>query len=66
LNTHFDIGYTHRVRDLIPYCRTGMIDAAMNTMDQMETMPAEQQFLQAMPGWPLLPDLNGLPYIGLK
>lgn len=52
--THFDIGYTHRVKDLLPYYRTQMIDSALNAMDKMKALPADQQFLWTMPGWPLL------------
>jgi hypothetical protein len=49
--THFDIGYTHRVKDLLSYYRTTMIDRALDIMDQSETLPPEQQFVWNAPGW---------------
>ena len=49
--THFDIGYTHRVKDLMSYYRTTMIDKAMNIMDASASLPAEQQFVWTSPGW---------------
>jgi alpha-mannosidase len=49
--THFDIGYTHRVKDLIPYYRTTMIDKALDVMDQTNSLPKEQQFTWTAPGW---------------
>ena len=51
IKTHFDIGYTHRVKDIIQLYRTGMIDHAMNIMDQSQKLPAEQQFAWTGPGW---------------
>jgi len=49
--THFDIGYTHRVDELINYYRTSMIDRAMDIMDQSQNLPPEQQFAWTGPGW---------------
>ena len=49
--THFDIGYTHRVNELVDYYRTGMIDRAMDIMDQSKNLPSEQQFAWTGPGW---------------
>ena len=51
IKTHFDIGYTHRVKDVIPYYRTGMIDKAMSIMDAGKELPPEQQFAWTAPGW---------------
>ncbi|MEI6175708.1 MAG: hypothetical protein WCS43_02350 [Verrucomicrobiota bacterium] len=51
IKTHFDIGYTHRVKDIIQLYRTGMIDHAMNIMDQSKKLPTEQQFAWTGPGW---------------
>jgi hypothetical protein len=48
--THFDIGYTHLASDAINSYRTTMIDAALNSI---EKMPADQQFVWTLPGWPL-------------
>ena len=49
--THFDIGYTHRVKDLMGYYRTTMIDRALDIMDASKDLPPEQQFVWTSPGW---------------
>ena len=49
--THFDIGFTHRVKDLLGYYRTTMIDRALDLMNQAKDLPAEQQFVWTCPGW---------------
>jgi len=49
--THFDIGYTHRVDQLMCYYRTTMIDRALDTMDASKSLPPEQQFVWTSPGW---------------
>ena len=49
--THFDIGYTHRVSEIVDYYRTGMIDKALDNLDQSKNMPPEQQFAWTGPGW---------------
>ena len=49
--THFDLGYTHRVKDLMLYYRTTMIDKALDVMDQTNTLPEEQRFTWTAPGW---------------
>jgi alpha-mannosidase len=49
--THFDIGYTHRVKDLLAYYRTSMIDKALDIMDKTKDLPEEQRFSWTAPGW---------------
>jgi hypothetical protein len=49
--THFDIGYTHRVKEIVHHYRTGMIDRAMDIMDQSQNLPPEQRFAWTGPGW---------------
>ena len=49
--THFDLGYTHRIKDLLPYYRTTMIDKALDVMDQTNSLPAEQRFTWTAPSW---------------
>ena len=49
--THFDIGYTHRVKDIVQYYRTSMIDNALKIMEASKEMPKEQQFVWTAPGW---------------
>lgn len=49
--THFDIGYTHRVKDVVHYYQTEMIDKALAAMEQSKDMPKQQQFQWTAPGW---------------
>lgn len=49
--THLDIGYTHRVKDVVQYYRTEMIDNALNVMDETRDLPKAQQFSWTMQGW---------------
>lgn len=51
VKTHFDIGYTHRVKDVVHYYRTDMIDKALSAMDATQSMSASQQFKWTAPGW---------------
>ena len=51
IKTHFDIGYTHRVKEIVHHYRTEMIDQAMDIMDQSKRLPPEQQFAWTGPGW---------------
>ena len=51
--THFDIGYTHRVDEVVDYYRTDMIDRALKAMDASASLPEEQQFAWTIPGWVL-------------
>ncbi len=51
--THFDIGYTHRVADIVHYYQTEMIDRAFKAMATSEDLPKEQQFAWTLPGWVL-------------
>jgi len=51
IKTHFDIGYTHRVKEIVRHYRTDMIDKAMDIMDQSKGLPPERQFAWTAPGW---------------
>ncbi len=59
--THFDLGYTHRIKELIPHYRTGMIDQAMDIMDQCKDLPPDQQFAWTAPGWVMAKVLEDWP-----
>ncbi len=59
--THFDIGYTHRLKDVVQYYQTTMIDKAMGVMKESEDMPREQQFAWTLPGWVLSKTLEDWP-----
>ncbi len=50
--THFDIGYTDFASNVVSRYRTSMIDAALNVVDQNAKLPADQQFVWTIPGWP--------------
>jgi alpha-mannosidase len=49
--THFDIGYTHRARDIVSYYRTGMVDHALELMEKSKDLPKDRQFAWTGPGW---------------
>lgn len=51
--THFDIGFTHRVKDIVSYYQTDMIDNALKAMENSGDLPKEQQFAWTLPGWVL-------------
>lgn len=59
--THFDIGYTHRVKDVVQYYRTEMIDKAMDIMDKTRDLPKAQQFAWTAPGWVMAKILEDWP-----
>jgi len=59
--THFDLGYTHRVKDLLQYYRTDMIDKALNIMDETKKLPQQQQFAWTAPGWVMAKVLEDWP-----
>ncbi|HEX8880081.1 MAG TPA: hypothetical protein VF749_08635 [Candidatus Acidoferrum sp.] len=49
--THFDIGYSHRVKDVVAYYRTTMIDRALEVTEQAKELPPQQRFVWTSPGW---------------
>ena len=51
--THYDIGYTHLVKEVIENYRTDMIDKALKLIEESRKLPEEQRFVWTMPGWPL-------------
>ncbi len=51
--THFDIGYTDLASNVIQRYRTTMIDQALEVCDRNRTLPANQQFVWTIPGWPM-------------
>ena len=51
--THFDIGFTDLARNVIQRYRTSMIDNALDVMDAGKDLPADQQFVWTVPGWPM-------------
>lgn len=59
--THFDIGYTRRVKDIVQYYRTGMIDKALDIMDNTRSLPKDEQFAWTAPGWVMAKVLQEWP-----
>lgn len=49
--THFDIGYSDRVADVLTFYRTTMIDRALDLIDKSRDLPPEEQFIWTCPGW---------------
>lgn len=51
--THYDIGYTDLITNILTRYRTQFADRALAVIDQSRTLPREQQFAWTVPGWPL-------------
>ena len=51
--THFDIGFTDMPHKIVHKYRTTMIDNALKVCDQNKGLPAHQQFVWTIPGWPM-------------
>ena len=51
--THFDIGYTDMASNVVTKYRTAMMDQALKVVDQNRKLPAVQQFVWTIPGWPM-------------
>ena len=51
--THYDIGYTDLVTNILTRYRTQFADKALAVIDQSRSLPPEQQFTWTVPGWPL-------------
>lgn len=59
--THFDIGYTDMASNIVTKYRTTMIDQALAVVDQNRDLPAAQQFVWTIPGWPMHKILEDWP-----
>ncbi len=51
--THFDIGYTDLVTNVLARYRTSFLDGALKLIDDSRQLPPERQFVWTIPGWPL-------------
>lgn len=51
--THFDIGYTDLITNILTRYRTDFADRALSVIDQSRSRPPELQFTWTVPGWPL-------------
>lgn len=59
--THVDMGYTDLARDVIKKYQTGTIDKALEVVDENRNMPAHQQFVWTLPGWPMTKIMENWP-----
>jgi len=51
--THFDIGFTDLVANVVKKYRTKMIDAALDVIAENRDQVPGQQFVWTIPGWPM-------------
>jgi hypothetical protein len=51
--THFDIGYTDLVTNVLTRYRTGFVDGALKLCESTQSLPPDHQFVWTVPGWPL-------------
>ena len=51
--THYDIGYTDLVTNILTRYRTQFAEKALSVIGQSRSLPPDQQFVWTVPGWPL-------------
>jgi len=51
--THFDLGYTARVREVVHEYRTYMADKVLDAIDANSKQPKDKQFVWTLSGWPM-------------
>lgn len=51
--THFDIGYTDLVTNVLTRYRTTFLDKALKLIEDSSTLERDRQFVWTVPGWPL-------------
>jgi alpha-mannosidase len=51
--THFDIGYTDLISNVLARYRGEFMDKALSVIETNRQLPAEQRFAWSVPGWPL-------------
>jgi len=51
--THFDIGYTDLVTNVLHRYQTTFVDSAMKLIDDSRRLPPDRRFVWTVPGWPL-------------
>ena len=59
--THFDIGYTDMASNVVKTYRTKFMDSALKVVDESRALPAAQQFVWTIPGWPMHKILQDWP-----
>ncbi len=51
--THFDIGYSSTVHDVVHEYRTEMVDRVLAAIEENSHQPKEKQFVWTVSGWPM-------------
>jgi len=51
--THFDIGYSSTVHDVVHEYRTEMVDRVLDAIEKNKKQPREMQFVWTVSGWPM-------------
>lgn len=51
--THFDIGYSQRVQQVLHDYRTSMSDRLIEAIDKNSSQPKDKQFVWTIPAWPM-------------
>jgi len=51
--THFDIGYSETVQQVVHDYRTSMCDKVLDAIDKNKNQPKEKQFVWTISGWPM-------------
>ena len=51
--THFDIGYSSTVHDVVHEYRTEMADRVLEAIEKNSRQPKEKQFVWTLSGWPM-------------
>jgi len=51
--THFDIGYSETVQQVVHDYRTSMCDRVLEVIDKNKNQPKEKQFVWTISGWPM-------------
>ena len=51
--THFDIGYSETVQQVVHDYRTSMVDHVLEAIDKNNSQPKDKQFVWTISGWPM-------------
>jgi alpha-mannosidase len=51
--THFDIGYSETVQQVVHDYRTSMTDRVLEAIDKNSSQPKDKQFVWTVSGWPM-------------
>lgn len=51
--THFDIGYSETVQQVLHDYRTSMADRVLEAIDENSSQPKDKQFVWTLSGWPM-------------